>query len=399
MKGMHRVVSIIAFLLSTNNIMIVVVAFLYVGASIIRHSTAFFHTITVRQPHGVVLSAKRNILNTPIRGESSSYGNTNNATIPTASHVAALLGVQPPDTVPARTWKRAFMILKYATPVLHLFDPIPNSSLNLYCMWWKALSGEDRSSPVYDGGLASALLPVSSRWVVRYGRRVFPRLHHANVELRTAYLDAAVEHFASMRKTSKIRLISFGAGYDTRSIKLKLRGVIDTAVEFDLPEVISSKRALLRSKRFKRRLHMTKVVGTDVSELFPTFVEIDLNDLDAVKAALQKEFANDETLDVYTVFLFEAVMIYLEDGVPAGLLEICRSMVNDNAPYSDRIGLVFADRLENVPGGDVTLGEQELRRLGWNLIDWCPKPGLARHMGRAVPMLPGGDEREETLAV
>ena len=45
--------------------------------------------------------------------------------------------------------------------------------------------------------------------------------------------------------------------------------------------------------------------------------------------------------------------------------------------------LCFADRLENIPGGDEDAADIEMNSTGWELIDWWPKPGLARHMGVA----------------
>mmetsp|Transcript_57788 Transcript_57788/g.67456 ORF Transcript_57788/g.67456 Transcript_57788/m.67456 type:complete len:84 (+) Transcript_57788:529-780(+) len=71
-------------------------------------------------------------------------------------------------------------------------------------------------------------------------------------------------------------------------------------------------------------------------------------------------------------------MIYLNEGVPSTLLNVTSDLLNQlNLPRS----LVFADRLENIPGGDEALGIEELQRNRWKLKDWCPKPGLARHMG------------------
>jgi hypothetical protein len=39
--------------------------------------------------------------------------------------------------------------------------------------------------------------------------------------------------------------------------------------------------------------------------------------------------------------------------------------------------------LENSPGGEELAGREELARSSWDLMDWCPKPGLARHMAMA----------------
>jgi hypothetical protein len=369
-----------------------------------------------------------------IRG--NAYGTIHNSTVPTAAEVAATLGIRPPAEVPPRVWKRAYDTLRYAAPFLHAFDPLspPNSSLNLYCLWWKALSGNDVSSPIlYDGGLAASLLPVTSRWLVKDPLcRLYPRLHHANVELRTAYLDASVEYLASTavrrqqeqqqpqatgppprRRTMKIRLVSFGSGYDVRSVKFLRRrhGMvhIDEAVELDLPDVVRSKSALLASRRFRHGLRTSQGLyhphnddDDKDDDRWPRLVPVDLNDLDAVRVALMeilgpkkedKKKKNDDNDDdeqqqplYHTIFLFEAVMIYLNEGIPRALLRLCRSVLDDDDNKSLSGSLCFADRLENIPSGDVQIATAELEALGWQLIDWRPKPGLARHMGRAVPM-------------
>jgi len=87
---------------------------------------------------------------------------------------------------------------------------------------------------------------------------------------------------------------------------------------------------------------------------------------------------------MYTIFVFEGVMIYLNESIPSGLLELTSRLLRENQLEGS---LCFADRLENVPGGDYDKGIQELETNGWNLEDWSPKPGLARHMGSASLLL------------
>jgi len=306
---------------------------------------------------------------------------TDNSTIPRAADVAATVGVKPPDEVPARAWKRAWLVLKFATPFLHLFDRDmpPNSSLNLYCLWWKALAGNDKDSPVFDDSLSFDILPRGTRWIVAKPN-LYPRLHHANVEIRTAFIDRSVTSFAEENRNCRIRLVSLGAGYDVRSIKLKERQVIDRAYELDLAEVVRAKQRIFTSKRFQRRRPNITV------DALPTFYSVDLNDLVAVRKTLKEILCISETNDSsqddwHTIFLFEAVMIYLNDGIPRALLQACSEALKST---KSRGSLVFADRLENVPGGDRDIGTQELASLGWNVVEWLPKPGLARHMGRAV---------------
>ena len=313
------------------------------------------------------------------------YGTMSNATILSAQDAAAAVGVKPPAAnVSARRWKWAYMIQKYSTPLLHLFDRYrpPNSSLNVYCMWWKALSGNDKLSPVYDNELSYDLLPRVSRQIIKWFAPLFPRLHHANVEIRTAFLDQAITNCViEERNRSKdpvrFRLVTFGAGYDIRSIKLKERGLIDEAIELDLPNVVDAKQQLLSSSRFKRRrptttqLHLPKL-----------FCRVDLNNITHVQATLD-EILSVKTSDgvrYYNIFVFEAVLIYLNEGIPHSLLQVCSNALRSNKVDGS---LCFADRLENVPGGNYTMGVDEMTSTGWSLVQWLPKPGLARHMGRA----------------
>ena len=206
---------------------------------------------------------------------------------------------------------------------------------------------------------------------------LFPRLHHANVEIRTSFLDRSVTEFAQENPKSRIQLVSFGAGYDVRSIKLKERKVVDRAFELDLPQVVQAKQRILTSKRFQRRRpHMD-------NDMLPTFFPVDLNDLDDVKKTLKNILEASNGDEWFTIFLFEAVMIYLDDGVPRALLQACSDALKST---KNRGALVFADRLEKVPGGDSSIGRQELANVGWNVVEWLPKPGLARHMGRAVTL-------------
>ena len=67
---------------------------------------------------------------------------------------------------------------------------IPNSSLSLSCLWWKAMSGNDRQSILYDSqGLAYNMLPSISRFIISpVFLPLYPRWLHANVEIRTAFL-------------------------------------------------------------------------------------------------------------------------------------------------------------------------------------------------------------------
>ena len=225
-----------------------------------------------------------------------SYGVGNsNSTLPAAAAAAAAVGVKPPADASPKKWKRAWLVQKYATPLLHLWDPVrpPNSSLNLYCLWWKALAGNDRESPAFDDALSFDILPRGTRWMVAQPS-LYPRLHHANVEIRTCFLDRSVTRCAQEHPTQRIRLVSLGAGYDVRSIKLKERNVVDRAFELDLPQVVQAKTKILESPRFRRRRpHVT-------GNVLPTFYPVDLNDLDQVKATLETILQSDTSTNTTT---------------------------------------------------------------------------------------------------
>jgi O-methyltransferase involved in polyketide biosynthesis len=320
-----------------------------------------------------------------IRG--SNYGDVNNSSIPTAQECAAAVGVRPPLEASSKTWKRAWKIGHAAIPMLHLFDKLgpPDSKLSLTCLWWKALSANDRKSPVYDDSLAYDLLPRGSRLLVgKQLRRFYPRLHHANVEIRTAYLDQTVtriinEIHAREGPWTKIRLISLGAGYDVRSIKFRERGLVDHAVELDLPQVIQAKRLNLESRRFQKRRPNFK------KENLPQFHGVNLTHVDAVENLVTLILQSSPQTTWHTIFLFEGVMIYLNEGVPEALLNMLSRVLEKTGK---RGSLVFADRLENIPVdcGDLTIARRELAKNGWNITHWLPKPGLARHMGCAEPL-------------
>ena len=376
-----------------------------------------------------------------IRGEQ--YGADNNSTIPTATQAAHAVGVRPALEASAATWKRAWNIQKAALPVLHWRDTCqpPDSKLSLACLWWKALSATDPTSPVYDPlGLAYDMLPSLSRNVIQGAalRRLYPRLHHANVEIRTAFLDQSVTEMARRIKLQyqparnpttdddddddtstqqrqpikKVRLISLGAGYDVRSIKLLASGVIDQAIELDLPVVVQAKTKLL--ERLERRQHRRwrrqqsrrqPQQQQSFSLQLPTLYGVDLNDIAAVESLLESilgmQNSNDscrgassssstppttQKVSWHTIFLFEGVMIYLNQGIPTALLRVCRTVLDNNKQHQPG-SLCFADRLENIPAGDYDIAVPVLAEQGWNLTVWQPKPGLARHMGCAEMLL------------
>ena len=430
---------------------------------IIRENLAF------SLPSVVASSSSSSALSTTtttIRGEG--YGASDNSTILTPAEAAAMVGVKPAMFGATNTtWKRAWKVHRFLmTNVLHKFDSIQptDSKLSLACLWWKALAANDATSPVYDKKLAYDLLPPVTRWIVsRRVCRFYPRLHHANVEIRTAYLDKSVSNIinnvvmmennsnittknnnAVTRKT-KIRLIVMGGGYDTRCMKLLERqilldshktsneksnnarphqqrrfwnrrkdfrsyGVDNSSLmspmsslqlsntnnyyslecyELDLPEVVHAKKKLLETRLHRRRPWL--------QQISPTLIPVNFNNLNDTRIALERLIIDDGgATTTNNIIIFEGVMIYLDEGIPHLLLRICSDVLLNNGDVrrltigdvassssSSSNYLCFADRLENIPGGDINAAYVEMDSTGWELLDWLPKPGLARHMGVA----------------
>lgn len=321
--------------------------------------------------------------------------NQDNSTLPSPKDIAKRLGVIPTKEASAKTWQRAWKLHKRLIPLLHSTDSCkpPDSSLNIACMWWKSLSGNDKSSPVYDNGLSYDLLPSGWRNILRF-RRLYPRLHHGNVELRTAYIDSQIKDIVQNLKqnsteatnkgeTIMCQLICMGAGYDTRGVKMLERNNVDRVVELDLPEVVHAKERLYRRLRKRRPWLKEMSMPTLIPADFNDIVDVRQKLLDAISTSRDDGLQDTQTQKQeywHTIFVFEGVMIYLNDGIPSSLLDITSKVLKETELAGS---LVFADRLENVPGGDLNLGQIELQRNGWLLKDWCPKPGLARHMGSA----------------
>lgn len=363
----------------------------FVGTSSVNnraHQTRNNNAKNTHIERKAIISGKNSNNLNLIRGEK--HYNTENCPI----IVAERLGVQPTKiNASSKTWKRAWKIHKRLIPILHSTDSCKpsDSSLNIACMWWKSLSGNDKSSPVYDNKLAYDLLPSGWRNIIRL-HKFYPRLHHGNVELRTAYLDNQICEIKYDRPTTTmIRLVCMGAGYDTRGVKMLERNIVDQVYELDLPDVVEAKQRLFQ-RLLKRRPWLQKEILS-----MPTLIPCDFNIISDVEKKLRTILHdeqqtndndnddNDDRINWHTIFVFEGVMIYLDDGIPSSLLNITSNVLKEN--NSDG-SLCFADRLENIPipedgGGSYSSGKAELMNNGWQIMDWCPKPGLARHMGSA----------------
>ena len=313
------------------------------------------------------------------------YGRENNSTIPTGDELAAQLGLQPFARAPNIVWKLVWRSHGRLLPLLHLFDRAKprDADQSLKVVWNKAIAGLDRRSPASnDDYWTYDMLSRSSRWLLRViPSRLFPRLHHANIEVRTVYLNQAIaaeisrlrnhtsaEVSSSTVKETKIRLIGLGSGYDTRYARMLTTGVVDEAWELDIEPVLEAKQKMLERLQKNRRKRNTNVQ-------IPCLRSVDLNDVDSFRRLLQDIVQREEPGTTWhTIFVSEGVFIYLNAGVPMECLATCREVM-------PRSSFCFADLFRQVNKGNRSEAETEFQQLGWNLVDWLPKPGLARHMG------------------
>lgn len=300
-----------------------------------------------------------------LRGADSNYGGPN-STIGAPNDVAAAVGVAGLTSAPKWCWALAWRSHGRLLPLLHLLDACrpPESSQSLKVLWNKALANSNPRSAAFDQYWTLDLLPSPGRWFLRcLPSWLWPRWHHANIEIRTAYLQQALEQ--CLAQDDSVRLVCVGAGYDARATRLlATHDKVVEAWELDLANVIAAKQAMLQRLQRRRRR------GGEIA--LPQFCAIDLNDAASFADCLTCIVNRDPSL--HTIFLFEGVLIYVDD--PMKVLTICA----DAVPQAD---LVFADRLADVDGGNRSQAVAALERAGWILQEWLPKPGLARHMGIA----------------
>ena len=84
--------------------------------------------------------------------------------------------------------------------------------------------------------------------------------------------------------------------------------------------------------------------------------------------------------DCLTIYVLEAVLIYLDEGIPRQLLAL---LSQSDRNEGDSV-LLFADTLplSDVEGSEA-LARRELEAVGWRLHEWCRKVGRTRHLGWA----------------
>jgi len=299
-------------------------------------------------------------------------------TVPSSDQIADKLKIHRGSHAPRWVWRSTWRVHGYSLPLLHAMDQARSQDLDysLKCLWCKALSGLDTTSPAYDGGLAYDMLPSGTRRILRLPSWLFPRLIHFNIELRTAYLAQAVQREVEQFGMRKIRLVTLGAGYDARSVRLLTTGEVQEAWELDVAPVVTSKTIML--ERLVQRRHQSLPPLK-----LPNLLVQDLNDIDGYRKAVSNIIGSAEnTSEWHTIFLLEGVLIYLDDNVPRSLLNSCSDILR-----SERVSgsLVFADLFRELANFDVGIAGDFYQSMGWDLLydSWCVKPGLARHMGIA----------------
>ena len=327
-------------------------------------------------------------------------------------NVSEYCGVKPPQnyrSIPlvqrfARwTWRRRVSVLH----VLHWKDPLTpvDSCINVECLWWKVLSTTDRFSPCWEPqNYTYDMLPRGSRRLVILFRRFHPRWIHALLEVRAAYLTRAIqsEREATNRKDPKkpshaTRLISLGAGYDVRSVRLLQEAKeqnegegIDATMKFyeiDLPSTIESKQRVFQQRFLKRQTTRRNNMGDTTGLSLPTMIGLDLNDIDTLEHELAQIFQDDKdnsNASWHTIFVVEGVLMYLTEGKAAAVLQACATTARVGDKNSIRASLCFADRLFDRLDCDPAPIQQQLAQTGWELSEWAPSPNAnAKHMGIA----------------
>ncbi|KAL1515614.1 hypothetical protein AB1Y20_002233 [Prymnesium parvum] len=295
--------------------------------------------------------------------------------------IAASVGVAAPWTAPRWAWSLAWKCGHFALPLLHRWDPAApaDTNVNLWVLWLKAIAGNRRRTA--DGGLAYDMLPSATRRVVcRPVAWLYPRLHHQNVALRTAFLDKVVKAEAEAGANSSTIVCVLGAGFDVRPFRLSTQPDVSW-VEIDLPHVVGQKLSLLRRLRDRRPALARQIDAV-------RHVQANLSHHEEMLAALRDALSPfrqtpTSTCSRRVVFVIEALMIYLPPAAAAALL--ASAVEEAAAAGASSVSVCFADRLPGAEGCSFQAARDVLAHAQLDLDEssWLPKPGLARHMGCA----------------
>lgn len=364
---------------------------------------------------------------------------TGRTDMPPLEEVASRCGVDPPLHAPRWVWTVAWRAGKRALPLLHRWDACAatDTNVNLVVCWLKAIAGNRPRGGCPDGGIAYDLLPpVTRRLVSAPVARFYPKLHHQNVALRTAFLDAAVERELAQSITSDgadsgpsqiVRAVVLGAGFDVRALRLSSQSA-RAAVwsEVDLAHVSKQKQAMLsrlgrrRPALLARLTALTQISGNlsrpgDVAFALRTAFGAARADKGTGTATAEPAKPAEELTaqvvaagaavrptpgatvarrtplapEMHALVVIEALMIYLPAEAATALLRAC--VAEAEAAGAARLTICFSDRL---PCGKSCSYEDAAAalatadpRLHLDEHSWLPKPGLARHQGVARAQL------------
>ena len=302
------------------------------------------------------------------------------------------LKIAPPWNAPRWLWSFAWKLQKHMMPILHFFDRCApkDTHLNLAVLWWKSMAGNRRGTATDDGGVAYDLLPPYSRNIVAFPFcYLYPPLHHQTVAMRTAFLDSTLDEVCRQEANNKetIRVITLGAGFDTRSLRYSQQQQNDDNptsttsksktefYEIDLPEVVVQKSSIF--ERFKQRRRNTVVT-------LPRLYGADLNDIDRVKGQLELILKPSSSRTRRpTVIMVEAVLMYLKSE---NIMPLLSTVMTEVKQHSSKVYFIFADRLPSMPYNDVDptveriAATELLRSIGLQLEAYQGKPGMLLSM-------------------
>ncbi len=193
-------------------------------------------------------------------------------------------------------------------------------------------------------------------------------------------MDEEIQSILRRDKAASIQIVVLGGGYDTRSIRTLIRyPQVTRAWELDLKPVVDSKRKLIQRLYCQCPLLAGQSVQTELR-----FLDVDLNDLDQLDAALAQIVQGQTSAATHTILLTEAVLMYLNEGIPSKILQRCLKR------FGPKVSWLFVDRLKDVPNvvsEDLVLSRKAATEYfasdGWEIVDWLLKPGGTRHLGVA----------------
>ena len=309
--------------------------------------------------------------------------------------------------VPKFIWSYSHKFHKKSIRLLHKWDSesslsnIPNSSLSLLIIWWKAIMWNSKVAAKW----SYDLLPSYSRWIVSKPLRwLYPPLSSANVDLRTSFIDSRINEMIQNCKTANsekknviVQLVSLGSGYELRCLRLLTETKINVGIEIDLPEVIQAKRNMITSKRFQRRrpnsiqyvphLKTAPIDLNDTQENLISQLEPLLRQQEHRQQEKQKDGddADGDHIHTLTIFLLEGILVHLNDGSSSNVLKVLSSIAaasqkDGNSSYC----LIFADLVEGVTKRSLELAQSTLKECGWELIEFAANPTRTPHFGVAV---------------